>query len=88
LPTINMYAVYILKSKSDGSSYVGSTSKDCLQRVLEHHKGSNRSTKWKGPYDLIHYEEYGEKSVALARERFFKTGNGRKVLKNILGKKG
>ena len=83
-----MYKVYILKSIKDGSCYIGFTSKDLSERVRWHHEGSNRSTKWKGPFELIHSEEFTDETIALARERFLKTGSGRRVLKNILvGKK-
>ena len=88
VPTTIMFTVYVLKSEKDRSYYVGFTSKDIVQRIKWHNEGSNRSTKWKGPYRLIHSEEFLDQSVALTREKFLKTGHGRRVLENILVGKG
>ena len=79
--------VYVLKSVKDGSFYIGFTSKRIIERVTWHNQGSNRSTRWKGPFKLVHFEEFSDQSVALAREKFLKTGDGRRVLKTILAGK-
>jgi putative endonuclease len=75
--------VYILKSKKDGSFYIGST-KDVVQRLQFHNRGLNRSTKAKIPWSIVKVEEYSGVSLALKREKFLKSGDGRKVLKNLL----
>ena len=86
IPTIFMYTVYVLKNSVDGSRYVGFTNKPVSQRVREHLNGSNKSTKFKAPFELIHYEEFQDQSIALAGEKFFKTGDGKRVLNNLVGK--
>ena len=74
--------VYILKSLKDGSIYIGST-QDLEQRLDFHNKGYSRYTRTKIPWELKRIEEYGDKTIALKREKFLKTGDGRKVLKNL-----
>ena len=81
--------VYILKSKKNGSFYVGST-QNVEERIVSHNKGANLSTKAKIPWILVRCEEYHNISLALKRERFLKSGVGRRVLRNLctsLGKK-
>ncbi|MCK4905493.1 GIY-YIG nuclease family protein [bacterium] len=74
--------VYILKSKKDESFYIGST-KNVNERLKQHNKGYNVSTKKKIPWVLIRTEKYNDKSLALKREKFLKSGKGREVLKNL-----
>ncbi len=76
-----MYYVYILKL-DNGDLYKGSTA-DVRERVAEHKKGKVDSTRNKNPV-LIHYECYLKKSDAQRRERFLKTTEGRRLLKQQL----
>jgi putative endonuclease len=75
-----MYSVYILKSQKNGKRYVGYTEKFPEQRCHEHNIGTNKWTKNNGPFILIHSEKYEEKSEAIKREHFLKSGVGRKWL--------
>lgn len=75
--------VYILKSMRDGKLYVGCTN-DLRKRVLEHNNGQSFSTKGRKPLQLIYYEAYPHRKDAEERERFFKTGWGRRYLKKAL----
>ena len=74
--------VYILKSGKDGSLYVGLT-KDIEKRIIQHNKGQNASTKLRRPWVLIKTEEYSSNLLAIKREKFLKTGDGRRILKNL-----
>ncbi|MBI5872967.1 MAG: GIY-YIG nuclease family protein [Candidatus Omnitrophica bacterium] len=74
--------VYILCSKSNNRFYVGLT-EDVAVRLRQHNRGENRSTKAYRPWALVRVEEYPNKSLALKREKFLKTGIGRKVLRNL-----
>jgi len=78
-----MYIVYILRSEKDSKRYIGVTS-DLKERLFEHRHGLVKSTKNRRPLRLIHTEEFETKSEALKREKFFKSGQGRKYLKEIL----
>ena len=73
-----MYYLYILKL-SDGNLYTGSTT-DLKNRVAEHKRGKVQSTRRKGP-KLIHYEGYVLKSDAQRRERYLKTTEGKRFLR-------
>ncbi|MBI3231862.1 MAG: GIY-YIG nuclease family protein [Candidatus Doudnabacteria bacterium] len=75
-----MFCVYVLKSQRNGKRYVGSSSKSAGERVTEHNAGSNVFTRQNGPWILIHQEVFATKSEALRREKFLKSGQGRKWL--------
>ena len=81
----NMFYVYVLKSLSTGKKYIGSTN-NIERRLKEHILGSSRYTRSRGPWKLIYCEEKKTLSEAEKREKFFKTGDGRRVLEGILTK--
>lgn len=66
-----MFFVYILKSKQDGSLYLGYTN-DLRKRLKEHNLGLVRSTKSRVPLHLVYYEAYNSKQDAVKREHNFK----------------
>lgn len=78
-----MFYVYLLKSVKDDNWYTGYT-EDLQKRILEHNQGKNFSTKNRGPFKLLYYEACMNEKDAKARERYLKTGMGRKYLKNRL----
>lgn len=77
-----MYYVYLLKL-SNGSFYTGQTD-DLKRRFKEHQQGKSPSTKNKRPLELIYYEAYVYRQDAAARERYLKTGDGRKSIQKQL----
>ena len=83
-----MYYVYILKL-NNSNLYTGSCA-DLKIRYADHCMGKVASTKYKRPVNLIHYEAYTLKSDAQRRERFLKTTEGKRLLrqqiKDIIGK--
>lgn len=74
-----MYYVYVLKSERFGNRYVGSTG-SVEKRLKEHNAGSNKYTSSRKPWVLIHQESFDSKMEALKREKFLKSGQGRKWL--------
>jgi len=78
-----MFYTYVLKSKRDSNLYIGYT-KDLRNRLAEHQKGLVDSTKDRLPLELVYYEACTNSEKALEREKFFKTGFGRRYLKNRL----
>ncbi|MFA7254662.1 MAG: GIY-YIG nuclease family protein [Candidatus Omnitrophota bacterium] len=78
------YCVYILESQKNGSRYIGFT-QDLAKRLQEHNSGRNVSTRSKGPWKLLYSEEQPTKLLAGKREKFFKSGHGRIVIKNLIG---
>ncbi|MBI5254457.1 GIY-YIG nuclease family protein [Candidatus Falkowbacteria bacterium] len=74
-----MYFVYILLMHN-GQLYTGSTS-NLQNRLAEHNISKVISTKTYLPLKLLHYETYYLKSDAQRRERFLKTTEGKRLLK-------
>ncbi|MCK6463029.1 MAG: GIY-YIG nuclease family protein [Candidatus Pacebacteria bacterium] len=79
-----MFYTYVLLSGKDKNLYIG-FSENLKQRFDEHSAGLVEATKNRLPIKLIYYEACLSKESALARENFFKTGFGRRFLKNRLG---
>ena len=78
-----MYYVYVLYSEFDAGLYIGYTG-DLRRRIGEHRRGESFSTSYRLPFVLIYYEAYISQEDALGRERFLKSGSGRKYLKKQL----
>ena len=76
-----IYVYFLLLN--NGNIYTGATS-DLKRRIAEHKNGKVTSTKNKRPIKLIHYESYLLKSDALRREKFLKTTEGKRFLKQQL----
>ena len=79
-----MYQVYVLRSLKSQKRYIGLTSQKLAEKVKEHNSGATSWTKAGKPFILIHSESFDSKNLALKREKFFKTGNGRRVLDNLI----
>ena len=77
-----MYFVYILRSQTTGRFYTGATS-DLQARLAQHNSDESTSTKHRGPWNMIHHEEFETLAEAIRRERYFKTGKGRDELKRL-----
>ncbi|MCH8920427.1 MAG: GIY-YIG nuclease family protein [Chloroflexi bacterium] len=67
-----------------GRRYVGSTGRTPQLRLTEHNAGLNRWTRAHGPWRLRYWEAYDGKRLALARERFLKTGAGRRLRDRLI----
>ena len=78
-----MYYTYILKSKKSGRLYTGYTH-DLRKRLKEHEESKSTYTKGRGPYQLIYYEACLDESDARAREKYLKSGKGKRYLKSRL----
>jgi len=73
------FYIYILRLNND-NWYTGYTS-DLKQRVKDHQAGKVQSTKYFLPVELIHYEAYKIKEDAQRREKYLKTSDGKRFLK-------
>lgn len=76
-----MFYVYVLRSSKSGELYTGLAS-DLRKRLTEHESGKSSYTKGRGPYKLIYYEACMNPGDASAREKYLKTGMGKRYLKN------
>lgn len=75
-----MHYVYILYSKKDGQLYTGYTP-NLRSRIKKHFGGFVKSTKYRLPLQLIHYEAYQSDKDARKREIYLKGGKGKNELK-------
>ena len=75
-----MYYTYVLKSRVDNLLYIGWTP-DLKKRVEFHNRGKVNATKARRPLELVYYEACQLKEKAIKREKYFKTGFGRRFLK-------
>lgn len=80
-----MHYVYLLSSDKLGKFYIGHTS-DLKERFYQHNKGRNASTKAGVPWELIYYEAFQTKTLAIKRESNLKRyGRGLVELKKRIG---
>lgn len=77
-----MFYVYVLEDVN-GELYVG-YSTDLKRRLKEHNQKLNSSTKRYGPWKLIYYEASLQQKDAERREKYFKSSQGRRLLKRRL----
>jgi putative endonuclease len=74
-----VFYVYVLRSDNDAGFYIG-YSANLRKRLREHKQGLAFATSFRGPWKLIYYEAYLEQADALGRQRYLKSGNGRRFL--------
>jgi putative endonuclease len=77
------YYTYILRSDVDGQLYTGCTN-DLRKRLRQHTDGHVVSTSKRRPLELLYYEACMDQSDAFAREKYLKSGMGKRYLKNRL----
>jgi len=74
---------YVLRSITDDGFYIG-YSANLRKRFKQHLQGDSFATAYRGPWKLIYYEAYVEQSDALGREKYLKSGSGRRFLRSQL----
>jgi putative endonuclease len=75
------FYTYVLISEKDKVFYTGVTN-SLNKRLKEHNAGMVRSTNYRRPLRLIYFEGCLNKDDAYRRERYLKTGIGKRYLKN------
>ena len=78
-----MFYVYILRSNKSGRLYTDYSS-DLRKRLAEHQNSKSPYTRTRGPYELIYYEACMNSGDASAREKYLKTGMGKRYINNRL----
>ena len=78
-----MFYTYVLKSKKNGRLYTGAT-ENLQKRFKQHCSNQVESTKGRGPFTLIYYEACLNQQDAYAREKYLKSGMGKRYIKNRL----
>jgi putative endonuclease len=74
----NVFYVYVLHSVKDNGLYIG-YSTDLRKRLTAHGSGDAFATSYRGPWKLIYYEAYIQEADALGREKYLKSGSGKKI---------
>jgi putative endonuclease len=77
------YFIYLLRSEKDGKWYTGMTT-NLRKRLNEHNSGHSLSTKKRMPLNLIYFEGCRNYIDARSREKYLKSGMGKRYLKNRL----
>src|SRR5438477_8404373 len=75
-----MHYVYLVQSVTDTGFYIG-YSANLRSRIKQHAKGESFATSFGGPWKLIYYEAYLNQVDVLGREKYLKSGAGRRFLK-------
>jgi len=84
---LNTFFLYVLKSKKDGSLYIGQTN-NLDDRLAKHNRGEIKSTKSRIPFEIIYSEAFSTRREAMYREKHLKSLSGLKEKKVILAKLG
>lgn len=79
----SMFYTYLLQSKKSGNFYTGYTS-DLRKRFKQHNENKIGYTKGRGPYYLVYYEACLDEDDARSREKYLKSGKGKRYLKSRL----
>lgn len=78
-----MYTVYAIQSEVDMRIYIGFSS-NLEGRIKEHNSGKTPSTKGYCPWTLIFTEQCSTRIEAEEREKFYKSGKGKEILKKMV----
>lgn len=77
------YFIYVLQSQRDLLLYHGYTT-NLEHRLIDYNKGKTTSTAKRRPLKLVYCEFFINKSDAKRREKYFKTTQGKRMLKLII----
>lgn len=80
---MKFYYIYVLRSLKDHDWYTGYTN-NLKKRLKEHSNGKNISTRHRRPFKLIYFEGCLNEEDAKAREKYLKSGMGKRYIKNRL----
>ena len=81
--TSMFYYTYVLQSIKNKQFYTGFTS-DLRKRFNQHNAGQSVYTKGRGPFKLVYYEACLSHNDAAQREKYLKTGRGKRFIKDRL----
>jgi putative endonuclease len=85
-PTIfAMASLYVLQSTSSGKFYIGSAD-DVPKRLAGHQRGQTPYTRGRGPWVLVHQEQYPTLAEAQRRERQLKSWKSHHSIQEMIDK--
>jgi putative endonuclease len=76
-----LITLYVLKGEA-GNRYVGITN-DLPRRLREHRSGYSKAGQIIGKFTVIHTESFTDHKSARIKEKFLKSGQGRKWLNKL-----
>lgn len=79
----DLFCTYILVSEKNGKYYIGHTS-NLVDRLSAHNAGKVKSTRNKGPWKCVYFEEYVTKLEANRRELEIKKQKKRKYIEDLI----
>jgi len=82
---LQVVTLYVLKSKT-GKRYVGITN-NISRRIMEHRSKKTKAGQLLNGFLLMHTEEFVDYKAARGREKFLKSGQGRKWLDKLESRK-
>lgn len=74
---------YVLQSIKNKRYYTGFTS-DLRKRFNQRNNNENTYTKGRGPFEFVYYEACKDQKDAAQREKYLKSGRGKRYLKERL----
>lgn len=77
-----MFYTYVLENRNK-RWYTGYAA-DLRKRFNQHNAKKSKYTKYNGPYRLIYYEACLNEEDARSREKYLKSGMGKRYLRNRL----
>ena len=78
------YTVYVLQSQTTGRYYVGQT-KILEARLAYHNANYSLPLRNRGPWILLHSEEYASRQEAVRREAYIKRQKDRRFIEQLVG---
>jgi len=76
-----IFYAYVIRSLKDNSLYKGHC-EDLELRLKQHNSGATQSIASKIPFELIYFEKFQTRELAIVREKYFKSAAGRRFLKS------
>ncbi len=80
-----MYYVYVIRSKKDGTYYIGQT-KNLGERLVRHNLGHSKATKARRPWDLVYTEEFTTRSEAVQCESKLKQKKNKRSIEWLINR--
>ena len=77
-----MYYLYIVQNRKN-NYYVGTT-KNISDRLKRHNENRSKSTKHKGPWELVYKENFLSRSEAMKREYYIKHQKSKRFLQKLI----
>jgi putative endonuclease len=81
-----MFHIYILQSQTTQRFYIG-CAEDPQARLADHNRGQTQSTRNRGPWTIVHIEEYATLSEARRRERQLKSWKSHRSIAELISGK-